>query len=66
VNARIAAPRKRGKYIRRPRKLTPEQVAHVREVTDGGLQTPVGMAGLLGATLWRSMRRLEASADGRR
>ena len=68
VNAGIAAARKRGKHIGRPRKLTPEQVAHAREVIDGGLQTPAGMAGLLGvdhSTLWRSIRRLEATADGR-
>jgi hypothetical protein len=35
---------------------------------DSGMETPAGMAGLLGvdhSTLWRSMRRLEANADGR-
>lgn len=68
VNAGIAAAKKRGKHMGRPRKLTAEQIAHAREVIDGGLQTPAGMAGLLGvdhSTLWRSMRRLEASANGR-
>lgn len=68
VNAGIAAAKKRGKHVGRPRKLTPEQIAHAREAIDQGLQTPAGMAGLLGvdhSTLWRSMRRLEANADGR-
>lgn len=67
LNAGIAASKKCRKHIGRPYKLTPDQTAHVREVIDGGLQTPSGMAGLLGvdhSTLWRSMRRLEASANG--
>jgi DNA invertase Pin-like site-specific DNA recombinase len=67
VNAGIASAKKRGKHVGRPRKLTPEQIAHAREVIGGGLQTPAGMAGLLGvdhSTLWRSMRRLEADANG--
>ncbi|HXT07619.1 MAG TPA: recombinase family protein [Roseiarcus sp.] len=68
VNAGIAAAKKRGKHVGRPRKLTPEQIAHAREVIDGGMQTPAGMAGLLGvdhSTLWRSIRRQEAVPDGR-
>jgi DNA invertase Pin-like site-specific DNA recombinase len=68
VNAGIATAKKRGKHVGRPRKLTPEQIAHAREAIDDGLQTPAGMAGLLGvdhSTLWRSMRRLEANANGR-
>lgn len=68
VNAGIAAAKKRGKHVGRPRKLTPEQVAHAREAIDGGLQTPAGMAGLLGvdhSTLWRSMRRLGGTSNGR-
>ncbi len=69
VNAGIASAKRRGKHVGRPRKLTPEQITHAREAIEGGLQTPAGMAGLLGvnhSTLWRSMRRLEASANGRR
>jgi DNA invertase Pin-like site-specific DNA recombinase len=68
VNAGIASAKKRGKHVGRPRKLTPEQIVHAREAIDGGLQTPAGMAELLGvdhSTLWRSMRRLEANANGR-
>ncbi len=68
VNAGIASAKKRGKHVGRPPKLTPEQIAHAREAIDGGLQTPAGMAELLGvdhSTLWRSMRRLEANANGR-
>lgn len=68
INAGIAVAKKRGRQVGRPRKLTPEQIAHARDVIDGGLQTPAGMAGLLGvnnSTLWRSIRRLEANTDGR-
>jgi DNA invertase Pin-like site-specific DNA recombinase len=68
VNAGIAAAKKRGKHVGRPRKLSPEQIAHAREAIEEGLQTLAGMAGLLGvdhSTLWRSMRRLEANSDGR-
>ena len=68
VTVGIAAARKRGKHVGRPRKLSPEQVAHARDAIHSGMQTPAGMAGLLGvdhSTLWRSMRRLEENADGR-
>jgi DNA invertase Pin-like site-specific DNA recombinase len=68
VTAGIAAAKKRGKHVGRPRKLSREQVAHARDAIDSGMETPAGMAGLLGvdhSTLWRSMRRLEANADGR-
>jgi DNA invertase Pin-like site-specific DNA recombinase len=59
VNAGIAAAKKRGKHVGRPRKLTVEQIAHAREAIDGGMQTRAGMAALLGvdgSTLWRAMR----------
>jgi DNA invertase Pin-like site-specific DNA recombinase len=68
VTAGIAAARKRGKHVGRPPKLSPEQIAHARDAIDSGMETPAGMAGLLGvahSTLWRSMRRLGANADGR-
>ena len=59
VTAGIAAARKRGKHVGRPRKLTPEQITHARDAIDGGMQTCAGMAALLGvdhSTLWRAMR----------
>ena len=59
VTAGIAAAKRRGKHVGRPRKLTPEQVDHAREAIEGGLQTSAGMAALLGVdhtTLWRAMR----------
>jgi DNA invertase Pin-like site-specific DNA recombinase len=62
VNAAIAAAKKRGKHVGRPRKLTPEQIAHAREVIDNGLETPAGMAQLLGvdhSTLWRAFRNAD-------
>ena len=71
VNAGMTAAKRRGKHVGRPRKLTAEQVAHAREVIDAGLQTPAGMAALLGVdhtTLWRAMRpeRNTASLAGSR
>lgn len=59
VTAGIAAAKKRGKHVGRPRKLTPEQVAHAREAIASGIQTAAGMAALLGvdhSTLWRGLR----------
>jgi DNA invertase Pin-like site-specific DNA recombinase len=59
VSAGIAAAKKRGKHIGRPRKLSAEQIAHARDAIDGGLQTRAGMAAVLGvdhSTLWRAMR----------
>ena len=59
VNAGIAAAKKRGKHDGRPRKLTPEQIAHARDVIEGGKQTCASMAEILGvdhSTLWRAMR----------
>ena len=59
VTAGIAAAKKRGKHIGRPRKLTPEQIAHARDAIEGGMQTCAGMAALLGvnhSTLWRAIR----------
>jgi DNA invertase Pin-like site-specific DNA recombinase len=59
TRAGLAAARKRGKALGRPRKLTADQVAPAREVIEGGLQTPSGMAELLRvdpSTLWRALR----------
>jgi DNA invertase Pin-like site-specific DNA recombinase len=63
VTAGIVAAKKRGKHIGRPRKLTPEQIAHAREAIEGSSQTSAGMAELLGVnhtTLWRAMRTTPA------
>ena len=60
VTAGIAAAKRRGKHVGRPPKLTPEQISHAREVIDRGLQTPAGMAAVLGvnhSTLWRHLRK---------
>jgi DNA invertase Pin-like site-specific DNA recombinase len=65
VTAGIAAAKKRGKHVGRPRKLTPEQIAHARDAIDSGMQTPAGMAALLGvdhSTLWRAMRAADTLA----
>ncbi|NOG74033.1 recombinase family protein [Roseicella sp. DB1501] len=65
VVAGIAAAKHRGKHIGRPRKLTPEQIEHARKVIEEGLQTPAGMAALLGvdhSTLWRALRAAKPPA----
>ena len=59
VTAGIAVAKKRGKHVGRPRKLTPEQIAHARHAIEGGMQNCAGMAALLGvdySTLWRALR----------
>jgi DNA invertase Pin-like site-specific DNA recombinase len=56
---RVDFTRKRGKHVGRPRKLTPEQIAHARDAIDDGKQTCGSMAEILGvdhSTLWRAMR----------
>lgn len=60
VNAGIAAAKRRGKHVGRPPKLSLEQITHAREAIERGLQTPAGMAAVLGvdhSTLWRALRR---------
>jgi DNA invertase Pin-like site-specific DNA recombinase len=67
VTAGIAAAKKRGKHVGRPRKLSAEQIAHARDAIDGGMQTAAGMAALLGvdhSTLWRAMRAADTLAAG--
>ena len=57
TRAGLAAARKRSKALGRPRKLTPEQVAHAREAIGSRMQTPAGMAELQSVgrvTLWRA------------
>jgi hypothetical protein len=45
---RALRPRKRrGKHVGRPPKLTLEQISDARDATEGGLQTPAGMAPVL-------------------
>ena len=59
VTVGIAAAKKRGKHVGRPRKLTQDQIDHARKVIEGGMQTPASMAAVLGvdhSTLWRAMR----------
>jgi len=48
VKAGIAAAKRRGKDVGRPRKATPEQIAHACVNIDRGLQTHAGLAALLG------------------
>jgi DNA invertase Pin-like site-specific DNA recombinase len=67
VTAGIAAAKKRGKHVGRPRKLSPEQIAHARDAINSGMQTAAGMAALLQvdhSTLWRAIRAADTLAVG--
>jgi DNA invertase Pin-like site-specific DNA recombinase len=67
VTAGIAAAKKRGKHVGRPRKLSPGQIAYARDTIEGGMQTAAGMAALLGvdhSTLWRAIRTADTLAAG--
>ena len=62
VTAGIAAAKRRGKHIGRPKKLSRDQVSHARQVIESRAQTTSAMAELLGvdhSTLWRALRREE-------
>lgn len=64
VTAGIDAAKRRGKHVGRPRKLTPDQIAHARAVIEAGVQTPAAMASLLNvdkSTLWRAMQARTAT-----
>jgi DNA invertase Pin-like site-specific DNA recombinase len=64
VTAGIDAAKRRGTHVGRPRKLTPDQIAHARAVIEAGSQTPAGMASLLNvdkSTLWRAMQARTAT-----
>ena len=59
TKAGMASARRRGKHIGRPRKLTPQQLDHAREMVQSGHETRAAMAELFGvdvATLRRAMR----------
>ncbi len=58
--AGMASAKKRGKHVGRPLSLTPEQIAHAKEMLTKGLQTISGMAELYGvdrSTLHRALKQ---------
>ena len=60
TKAGLAAARRRGKHLGRSPELTPEQVAHAREMIDTGRETATGMAVLLKVsrmTMHRALKR---------
>jgi DNA invertase Pin-like site-specific DNA recombinase len=60
----IAAARRHGKHLGRPRKLTPEQIRYARELIDAGRETPNSMATIFNVdstTVWRALKRAQAS-----
>ena len=62
--AGMQAARRRGKHLGRPRKLTPEQVAHAARMVRDGTETVSGMAALYGVdrvTLHRALKRAAVS-----
>ncbi len=59
TKAGMASARRRGKHIGRPRKLTPQQLDHARDMIGLGKETRAAMAAMFGvdvATLRRAMR----------
>ena len=59
TRAGMASARRRGKHIGRPRKLTPQQVTHARELLKSGKETRGSVAALFEvdvATLRRALR----------
>ncbi len=59
TKAGMAAAKRRGVQVGRPRKLTPHQVAHARALIEAGQETRAGAAALLGVdekTLWRALK----------
>ncbi len=59
TRAGMAAAKRNGKHIGRPRKLTPHQVTHARELIKSGMETRAAVAALFGvnvATLRRALR----------
>ena len=67
--AGIEAARRRGKHLGRPPDLTPDKIAHARQMIDGEEQSVSGMAKLLGVhrvTLHKALRKAAAkSGSGR-
>lgn len=58
TKAGMASARRRGKHVGRPRKLSPQQIAHARTQIASGEETRAGMASLFGvdvATLRRAL-----------
>ncbi len=60
TRAGMAAARRRGKHVGRPRKLSAQKVTHARELIDSRLETRAAVAALFGvnvATLRRALAR---------
>lgn len=65
TKAGMAAARRRGKHVGRPRKLTAQQVEHARALLKSGKKTRASIAALFGvdvATLRRALARETAAA----
>ena len=62
----MAAARRNGKHIGRPRKLVPHQIAKARELIESGKETRTAVAARFGvdvATLCRALRAHAARPD---
>lgn len=63
----MASAMRNGKHIGRPRKFSPHQVAHARELIESGKETRAGVAALFGvdiATLRRALGLLSYRNGG--
>jgi DNA invertase Pin-like site-specific DNA recombinase len=62
--AGIAAAKRRGKHLGRPRKLTPEQICYAQEQIAAEKETPTSMATIFNVdptTVWRALKRANTS-----
>jgi DNA invertase Pin-like site-specific DNA recombinase len=60
--AGIAAAKRRGKHLGRPRKLTPEQIRYAQEQIAAEKETPTSMASIFNVdptTVWRALKRAQ-------
>jgi DNA invertase Pin-like site-specific DNA recombinase len=60
--AGIAAAKRRGKHLGRPRKLTPEQIRYAQEQIAAENETPTSMASIFNVdptTVWRALKRAQ-------
>jgi DNA invertase Pin-like site-specific DNA recombinase len=60
TTAGMASARRRGKHVGRPRKLTPQQLAHARELIESGEETRAGVAALFGVNVTTLRRGLQS------
>lgn len=65
TKAGMAAAKRRGKHVGRPRKLTEHQIHHARELIDFGKETQAGAAAIVGVSIATLRRALAPRSEKR-